>query len=262
MSTAFAPPVPPGWYQDPTTPNPYARRWWDGTSWTDHVATVGAPAAGPNVYPAFVPPTAPPRSRLDAFGWSALGLAVIEVLFGIVCLVLPALVPALVPTSIIAVGLAVVALVLRSRRRARALATPIIAIVLTVLISAFATLVWAGSTEQHNELEANTVSFPNSPELTQLFATTKSIERGIRAQHSAYSWPASVTDDAAGRVDVGGTVVGTLAPGETMSYQVTKGGEDFLLIVHARVPGEYFVYDLDTHEIDWFCSPGDDACNQ
>ena len=92
------------------------------------------------------------------------------------------------------------------------------------MISLAASLAWVGETSWHNQLEADSQSvlYPNSPELTTLFVTTRTIERGIRAQ----------------------------------------GGEDFVLIVNGRVPGEYFYYDLDTHEIETFCDRGDLACTE
>ncbi|MFJ4723306.1 DUF2510 domain-containing protein [Streptomyces luteogriseus] len=36
---------PPGWYPDPHAP--HLQRWWDGTAWTEHRHTPGAPAAPP-----------------------------------------------------------------------------------------------------------------------------------------------------------------------------------------------------------------------
>ncbi|KOT46580.1 hypothetical protein ADK41_02400 [Streptomyces caelestis] len=36
---------PPGWYRDPHAP--HLERWWDGTSWTGHRRTPGAPAVPP-----------------------------------------------------------------------------------------------------------------------------------------------------------------------------------------------------------------------
>lgn len=36
---------PPGWYRDPHAP--HLERWWDGTAWTEHRRTPGAPAAPP-----------------------------------------------------------------------------------------------------------------------------------------------------------------------------------------------------------------------
>jgi hypothetical protein len=34
-----------------------------------------------------------------------------------------------------------------------------------------------------------------------------------------------------------------------------------VLRVNGSVPGEYFYYDLDTHEIDSYCYTGDHACD-
>ena len=34
--------TPPGWYRDPHAP--LLERWWDGTAWTEHRRTPGAPA--------------------------------------------------------------------------------------------------------------------------------------------------------------------------------------------------------------------------
>ncbi|MFD7766628.1 DUF2510 domain-containing protein [Streptomyces sp. NPDC059787] len=36
---------PPGWYRDPHAP--HLERWWDGTAWTEHRRTPGAPAVPP-----------------------------------------------------------------------------------------------------------------------------------------------------------------------------------------------------------------------
>ncbi|MFC8373094.1 DUF2510 domain-containing protein [Streptomyces sp. NPDC057239] len=36
---------PPGWYRDPHAPR--LERWWDGTAWTEHRRTPGAPAVPP-----------------------------------------------------------------------------------------------------------------------------------------------------------------------------------------------------------------------
>ncbi|MFG2513664.1 DUF2510 domain-containing protein [Streptomyces sp. NPDC048584] len=36
---------PPGWYADPHAP--HLERWWDGTAWTEHRRTPGAPAVPP-----------------------------------------------------------------------------------------------------------------------------------------------------------------------------------------------------------------------
>lgn len=264
MSTGIAIPVPPGWYQDPSNPNPSARRWWDGNTWTAHVHSVAVPVAAASSYQgAFAQPEAPAVGRRNAFGWFALALTVLDFALGVISVDLPALVPAMVPVSVGAVVLAIIALVLRGRRKATILAVPIIALVFSVLISVIASLAWAGQTAWHNQLEADSQSvvYPNSPELTTLVTTTRTIERGIRARGSAFHWPASVSADPDGKVYVGGTLVATLGPGESMSYEVTKSGEDFVLTVRGRVPGEYFYYDLDTHEIDTFCDTGDDACD-
>lgn len=207
--------------------------------------------------------TEPPRhTRLDAFGWAALGFSLLGFVIIVVSLSLPALVPLLIPVGILALASAVTALVLRGKRKASSLAAPIISIVVTVLISALGTLAWLGQTAIHKQLEAVPAIYPNSPELTALLSTTRTIERDIRSQGSAYHWPTSVTAAPDGTVSVGGKVVAKLSPGETMTYQVTKGGEDFVLRVNGSVPGEYFYYDLDTHTIDTYCYTGDNACDE
>ena len=55
---------PPGWYHDPQTPS--MTRYFDGTTWTEHVAHVGTQtfAAAPAAFGA--PPWAPQPARLGA----------------------------------------------------------------------------------------------------------------------------------------------------------------------------------------------------
>ena len=267
ISTGTATPTPPGWYQDPGDPNPYARRWWDGNSWSGHVASVAptVPTAYANPYPPVgdVPmPVASPSTRLNSLGWIALGLAILDGVIAVISVPLPVWAPFLIPISVSAVLLGVGALILRGMRKTRTLAPPIVAISLTVVLSAFGGLAWLGETAIHNQQEATVIEYPNSPELNTLFVKTRTIERGIRSQASAYHWPASVTADAQGRVVVGGKVLATLASGESLSYTVTKGGEDFVLRVNGSVAGEYFFYDLDTHQIATYCYTGDNACAQ
>ena len=259
MSIGSAQTIPAGWYQDPSDPNPSARRWWDGVHWTGYVSSVALPTPYAR-YEQHV--TERPRhTRLDAFGWIALALSILDFVIIVVSLPLPAFVPVMIPVGILALASAVTALVLRGRRKAASLVAPIIAIALTVVLSALGGLAWLGQTAIHKQAEGMPVSYPNSPEMATLFVTTRTIERGIRAQGSAYHWPTSVTAAPDGSVSVGGTVVAKLAPGETMTYQVTKGGEDFVLRVNGSVPGEYFYYDLDTHEIDSYCYTGDHGCD-
>lgn len=259
MSIGPAPTFPAGWYQDPSDPNTSARRWWDGVSWTGHVT--------------LVPPQTPhdpyeqrdlePRrhSRLDAFGWIALALCLLDLVVGVVAVALPAFVPVMIPVGILALAFSVTALVLRGKRKAASLVAPIIAIVLTVVLSGLGGLAWLAETALHNHDVGLPVSYPNSPELATLFVTTQTIERGIRAQGSAFHWPTSVTTAPDGTVSVGGTVVAELSPGQTLTYQITKGGEDFVLQVNGSVPGEYFYYDLDTHVITTYCYTSDHACD-
>ncbi|SDT47062.1 DUF2510 domain-containing protein [Actinoplanes derwentensis] len=48
---------PAGWYADPS--GLPARRWWDGSQWTDHIQPGGAPMPPPNGYFPPVPPSGP-----------------------------------------------------------------------------------------------------------------------------------------------------------------------------------------------------------
>lgn len=48
---------PAGWYADPN--GLPARRWWDGTQWTDHIHPGGDPTPPPNGYFPPVPPSGP-----------------------------------------------------------------------------------------------------------------------------------------------------------------------------------------------------------
>lgn len=259
MSIGTTPTIPAGWYQDPSDPNTSARRWWDGVNWTGHVSSVTPATHAPYQQRVL---ESPRHSRLDAFGWIALALSLLDLVLICVSLQLPAFVPVMIPVGILAPAFAVTALVLRGKRKAASLVAPIIAIVLTVVLSALGGLAWLGQTAIHNQAVDIPVTYPNSPELTTLFETTRTIERGIRAQGSAYHWPTSVTAAPDGTVLVDGTVVAKLTPGESLTYQITKGGEDFVLQVNASVPGEYFYYDLDTHAIVTYCYTGDNACDE
>lgn len=48
---------PAGWYADPS--GLPARRWWDGSQWTDHVQPGGTPMPPPNGYFPPIPPSGP-----------------------------------------------------------------------------------------------------------------------------------------------------------------------------------------------------------
>jgi hypothetical protein len=157
--------------------------------------------------------------------------------------------------------LGVTALILRGVRRASVLASPIVALVLCTIILLLSGLAWLGQTAVHDQGITQPLVFPQNPQMTELYTTTQSIERGIRAGGSAYHWPGSVTADADGRVVVGGKLLGILRPGQTLVYEVTKGGEDFQLRINATVAGEYYFYDLDTHEIISNCYASDTTCS-
>jgi hypothetical protein len=267
ISSGIITPTPPGWYQDPSDGNPDARRWWDGNNWSGHVTSVAPTSAiaSAGEYPAFAAlpsPATRPSTGLNTLGWIALGLAILDAVIAVISVPLPAWAPFLIPVSIVTILLGIAALVLRGLHKSATLVSPIIVIALTVVLSTVAGLAWLAQTSIHNEQAAVAIEYPNSPELNTLYLKTRTIERGIRAQASAYNWPTSVAADAQGRVIVGGKLLATLASGESLSYTVSKNGEDFVLRVNGRVAGEYFYYDLDTHEIDTYCYAGDDACVQ
>ncbi|WP_426520266.1 DUF2510 domain-containing protein [Diaminobutyricibacter sp. McL0618] len=43
LSIGTTPTIPAGWYQDPSTSDTSARRWWDGVHWTSYVSSVTPP---------------------------------------------------------------------------------------------------------------------------------------------------------------------------------------------------------------------------
>jgi hypothetical protein len=108
---------------------------------------------------------------------------------------------------------------------------------------------------------ARPVIYPNNPELTRMFESEFLIERDIRAHSVPGSWPTAVTADSEGRVRLDGKTVATLTTGESLSYSITGGGSDFLLIIHGEVSGEEVVYDYNTHIIRGICSASDTTCN-
>src|SRR4051794_17900776 len=64
--------VSPGWYSDPASP-PHAQpwlRWWDGATWTSHVAPVPAVPSATASAPAG--PTSADGVPLAGWGWRAL----------------------------------------------------------------------------------------------------------------------------------------------------------------------------------------------
>lgn len=90
--------TPPGWYDD----GQGARRWWDGTTWTEHVATL-QPAEPADSYPggyaagysgadggAVLAPAEPPKSKLWIL-WLALGVILLGAIVALAIL-LPILV--------------------------------------------------------------------------------------------------------------------------------------------------------------------------
>ena len=105
------------------------------------------------------------------------------------------------------------------------------------------------------------IIYPHNPEMTQMTKTEFTVERAIRAKSSPGHWPVSVAVDPQQNVVVDGVVVATVLPGESIAYQVTKGGADFVLILHGAVQGEYIYYDYSTHMINGWCAKTDASCD-
>ncbi|HVQ18367.1 MAG TPA: CPBP family glutamic-type intramembrane protease [Actinomycetes bacterium] len=73
MTTGPTLSTPPGWYPDPH--DPASQRWWDGATWTSHVAI---PAATIPARPAAQSVVAPPQGRwgLGDVGWTVVAVIV------------------------------------------------------------------------------------------------------------------------------------------------------------------------------------------
>lgn len=145
---------PPGWFRDPT--GRHDHRWWDGAAWTDHVADAGV--ASTDVLPAAEGPAGAqpvaPLAPLASAGTAASSdpVAVWALVVGIVAIV-ASLVPffGLVP-PVVAIVLAIIGRrrIRTSGRRGDGLAiggllTGITALLIALVISAFAVVLLAGS---------------------------------------------------------------------------------------------------------------------
>lgn len=66
MTTATPSASPPGWYTDPHAPG--SLRYFDGGSWTEHVAPASAPSATvvPSASPSFAPHVRPPSAGIGS----------------------------------------------------------------------------------------------------------------------------------------------------------------------------------------------------
>ena len=201
------------------------------------------------------------RKHRNAVGVIAFVASMLDIVILVLSIELPVFLPAVIPLSILAVVLGIVALVLRAKRSATAIVLPIIGLVFAVLVALVASVASAGALALHPVSEGTKpVVFPDNSEMTTMFMTTFTIERGIRAQMHPYGWPTARAPDAEGRIYLGGKLIATLGAGETMSYLVMKGGEDFELKVYGKVPTEYISYEYDSHVIIGNCLTADPTC--
>jgi membrane protease YdiL (CAAX protease family) len=103
---------PPGWYTDPYDPR--AQRWWDGTTWTQHVVFPAGSAS--TILPAGTAPAAggvvaPPQGRwgLPDIGWTALVVVAMLILGVVLVLAVVAFSPGAMDGQDLAYDLPVVA---------------------------------------------------------------------------------------------------------------------------------------------------------
>ncbi len=145
---------PPGWFPDPT--GRHDHRWWDGASWTEHVADAGVAGRDPIVSAASPdapsitrtatrPAASAPQGATDPLAGIALGVAILAVPVGL----LPGL------GLVAPVAAVVLALIARSRIRSSgrggdgaaiaALVIGIVALLVAAVITVFSAMILSGS---------------------------------------------------------------------------------------------------------------------